>query len=50
MAVEYSEIMVAAAMFSRNAVLNTYTKDADSLLQWLRDAHTTISSWMSENV
>ncbi len=44
MAVEYSEIMVAAAMFSRNAVLDTYTKDADRLLEWLKDAHTTISS------
>ena len=44
MAVEYSEIMVAAAMFSRNAILDTYTKDADRLLEWLKDAHTTISS------
>ena len=44
MAVEYSEIMAGAAMFYTNQELDFYTKDADSLLQWLRDAHTTISS------
>ena len=44
MAVEYSEIMAGAAMFYSNRELDFYTKDADSLLQWLRDAHTTISS------
>ena len=44
MAVEYSEIMAGAAMFYSNRELDFYTKDADSLLQWLKDAHTTISS------
>jgi len=44
MAVEYSEIMAGAAMFYTNKELDFYTKDADSLLEWLKDAHTTISS------
>ena len=44
MAVEYSEIMAAAAMFYSNRELDFYSKTADSLLEWLKDAHTTISS------
>ena len=44
MAVEYSEIMTAAAMFYSNRELDFYTKDADSLLEWLKDAHKTISN------
>jgi len=41
MAVEYSEIMAAAAMFYSNRELDAYTQDADSLLEWLKDAHKT---------
>ena len=44
MAVEYSEIMAGAAMFYTTKELDAYSKDADSLLLWLRDAYTTISS------
>tara|TARA_B100000287_G_scaffold414468_1_gene447080 strand:- start:47 stop:1375 length:1329 start_codon:yes stop_codon:yes gene_type:complete len=44
MAVEYSEIMAGAAMFYTNRELDFYTKDADSLLEWLKDAHKTISN------
>tara|TARA_B100000579_G_scaffold427464_1_gene436108 strand:+ start:32 stop:1357 length:1326 start_codon:yes stop_codon:yes gene_type:complete len=44
MAVEYSEIMAGAAMFYTNKELDFYTKDADSLLEWLKDAYKTISS------
>ena len=44
MAVEYSEIMAGAAMFYSNKELDFYTKDADSLLEWLKDAYTTISN------
>ena len=44
MAVEYSEIMTGAAMFYSNAELDFYTKDADRLLEWLKDAHKTVSS------
>lgn len=44
MAVEYSEIMAGAAMFYSNRELDFYSKNADSLLEWLKDAHTTISS------
>ena len=44
MAVEYSEIMAGAAMFYSNRELDFYTKDADSLLEWLKDAHKTVSS------
>ena len=44
MAVEYSEIMAGAAMFYSNKELDFYTKDADRLLEWLKDAYTTISS------
>ena len=47
MAVEYSEIMAAAAMFYSNKELDYYTKDADRLLEWLKDAHTTISSYQN---
>ena len=43
MAVEYSEIMAGAAMFYTNKELDFYTKDADSLLEWLKDAYKTIS-------
>ena len=44
MAVEYSEIMAGAAMFYTNRELDFYTKDSDSLLQFLKDAHITVSS------
>ena len=44
MAVEYSEIMAGAAMFYTTKELDAYSKDADSLLLWLKDAYTTISS------
>ena len=44
MAVEYSEIMAGAAMFYSNRELDFYTKDSDSLLEWLKDAYTTISN------
>ena len=44
MAVEYSEIMAAAAMFYSNRELDAYTQDADSLLDWLKDAYKTVSN------
>ena len=44
MAVEYSEIMAGAAMFYTTRELDAYSKDADSLLLWLKDAYVTISS------
>ena len=47
MAVEYSEIMAGAAMFYTTRELDAYSKDADSLLLWLKDAYTTISSPMN---